>query len=170
MLPTTPFLWVRSLLSCFEGELTPHRVSSCYTTSLFAVSIHCKMITVSLVTICYHAKISHNLWLYSRTVHFILVTHLFESSYLLISLTYFFLVYILIVNYYHCPITSVIWVPLPCLSPPASPQTSLIHCGLRLIEHTRTPHGPGSLPKLQMLSLIHQTLHSTNAQACAGSV
>lgn len=55
-----------------------------------------------------------------RTVHFILVTHLFESSYLLISLTYFFLVYILIVNIITVLNNSVIWVPLLAFPPPAS--------------------------------------------------
>ena len=42
------------------------------------ISTHFKMITrISLVTICHHAKILHNYWLYSHPITFITVTDLF---------------------------------------------------------------------------------------------
>ena len=47
----------------------PHSDSIFYTFQM--------MTTESLVTICHHTKILHNYWLYSHTVHFIPVTHLF---------------------------------------------------------------------------------------------
>ena len=59
------FLWVCVFAWSWSIIDLPRYVSSCYTTSLFAISILFKMITVTLVTICHHAKISHNLWLYS---------------------------------------------------------------------------------------------------------
>jgi len=69
-----------------------HYVSSCYTTNLFSVPIHYKMITmVSLDIMFHHREILHSYWLYPDVVHFIPLTHLFcNQKFLpLNSLTYF---------------------------------------------------------------------------------
>ena len=72
-----------------------------------------------------------------------------ESLYLLISLTYFFLVYILIVNIITVLNNSVIWVPLLALPPPASNRRHWFIADFPPpTAHSHSPW-PGSLQKLQ---------------------
>ena len=73
---------------CFWNRIDlQHYVSSWYTIQWFAISMHFKMMTISLIVICHLTKILHNYWLYSphctshtwKFVPFNFLTYFFPS-------------------------------------------------------------------------------------------